>query len=234
MDLMNFRKYTLGSKANTTTNLNQMPSLSLVPVSVSLRKRGFVHDPKSKFMTSPWVMPDNTQQSLKLEADKKFNKRVDHVVNVLTKFVAIASQKFLYNKFYKAGMEKLYKQQSQSGRKWLAGERCWGDIMYEEDMRIAAQKQAYINRLVAMTDAEFYEYNGKVFAEHRQYRQSIAPWLEFMYTIKAKRAEARANLANQKQVWQEVVATHKPAAPVQQRRTQNRGTFSALAESDDE
>jgi hypothetical protein len=208
-----------------------MPSLSLIPVSVSLRKRGFVHDPKAKFMTSPWVMPDNTQQALKLEADKKFNKRVDHVVDVLTKFVAIASYKFLFNKFYKAGMQKLYK--NQSGRKWVTGDRWWGDIMYEEDMRVAAQRQAYINRLVAMPDAEFFEYNGKVFAEHRQYRQNIGPWLEFMYMIKAKRAEARANLANQKQVWQEVVATHRPAAPVQH-RTQNRGAFSALAESDDE
>ena len=209
-----------------------MPSLSLVPVSVSLRKRGFVHDPKAKFMTSPWVMPDNTQQALKLEADKKFNKRVDHVVDVLTKFVAIASYKFLFNKYYKAGMQKLYK--NQSGRKWVTGDRLWGDIMYEEDMRVAAQRQAYINRLVAMSDAEFYEYNGKVFAEHRQYRQNIGPWLEFMYTIKSKRAEARANLSNQKQVWQEVVATHRPAAPVQQRRTPNRGTFSVLEESDDE
>jgi hypothetical protein len=232
MDLVIFRKSTLGSNSKTITNPNQMPSLSLVPVSVSLRKRGFVHDPKAKFMTSPWVMPDNTQQALKLEADKKFNKRVDHVVNVLSKFVAIASQKFLYNKFYKAGLQKLYKQQSQSGRKWLAGERCWGDIMYDEDMRVAAQRQAYINRLIAMTDTEFYEYNGKVFAEHREYRQDLKPWLDFMYTIKAKRAEARANLANQKQVWQEVVVTHKPV--VQRRRTQNRGAFSALAESDDE
>jgi hypothetical protein len=84
-----------------------------------------------------------------------------------------------------------------------------------------------------MTDEEFYEYNGKVFAEHRQYRQNIGPWLEFMQTIKAKRAEARANLANQKQIWHEVSVTRKPAAPVQ-RRTQNRGAFSALAESDDE
>lgn len=210
-----------------------MPSLSLVPVSVSLRKRGFVHDPKAKFMTSPWVMPDNTQQALKLEADKKFNKRVDHVVDVLTKFVAIASYKFLFNKFYKAGMAKHYKKMNDSGRKWVTGDRWWGDIMYEEDMRIAAQRQAYVNRLVAMSDEEFYEYNGKVFAEHREYRQSIQPWLEFMYTIKAKRAEARANLANQKQVWQEVVVTHRPAAPVQ-RRTRNRGAFSALADSDDE
>ena len=209
-----------------------MPSLSLVPVSVSLRKRGFVHDPKAKFMTSPWVMPDNTQQALKLEADKKFNKRVDHVVDVLTKFVAIASYKFLFNKHYKAGMQKLYKKEIQSGRKWVTGDRWWGDIMYEEDMRVAAQRQAYINRLVAMTDAEFYEYNGKVFAEHREYRQNLQPWLDFMYTIKAKRAEARANLANQKQVWQEVIVTHKPV--VQQRRVRNRGAFSALEDSDDE
>jgi hypothetical protein len=105
--------------------------------------------------------------------------------------------------------------------------------MYDEDLRVAAQKQAYINRLVAMTDAEFFEYNGKVFAEHRQYRQDVRPWLEFMYTIKSKRAEARANLANQKQVWQEVVVTHRPTLPVQS-RTQNRGAFSALEESDDE
>jgi predicted HNH restriction endonuclease len=180
-------------------------------------------------MTTPWVMPNNTQQALKLEADKKFNKRVDHVVDVLTKFVAIASYKFLFNKHYKAGMQKLYK--SQSGRKWVTGERCWGDIMYEEDMRIAAQRQAYVNRLVAMSDAEFYEYNGKVFAEHREYRQNLQPWLEFMYTIKAKRAEARANLANQKQVWKEVVITHKP---VVQRRVRNSGAFSALEDSDDE
>jgi hypothetical protein len=204
---------------------------SLIPVSVSLRKRGFVHDPKAKFMTSPWVMPDNTQQALKLEADKKFNKRVDHVVNVLTKFVAIASQKFLYNKFYKSGMAKLYKQQSQSGRKWLAGERCWGDIMYDEDMRVAAIRKAYIDKLVAMPDAEFFEYNRKVFIEHRQYRQNIGPWLEFLETIKSKRAEARANLANQKQVWHEVSVTRKP---VVQRRNLNSGAFSALADSDDE
>ena len=227
MDLVIFRKSTLGSNSKTITNPNQMPSL--IPISVSLRKRGFVHDPKAKFMTSPWVMPNNTQQALKLEADKKFNKRVDHVVDVLTKFVAIASYKFLFNKHYKAGMQKLYK--SQSGRKWVTGDRCWGDIMYEEDMRVAAQRQAYVNRLVAMSDAEFYEYNGKVFAEHREYRQNLQPWLDFMYTIKAKRSEARANLSNQKQVWHEVVVTHKP---VVQRRTPNRGTFSVLEESDDE
>jgi hypothetical protein len=204
---------------------------SLIPISVSLRKRGFVHDPKAKFMTSPWVMPDNTQQALKLEADKKFNKRVDHVVDVLTKFVAIASYKFLFNKYYKAGMAKHYKKERDSGRKWVTGDRWWGDIMYEEDMRIAAQRQAYVNRLVAMSEEEFYEYNGKVFAEHREYRQNIQPWLEFMYMIKSKRAEARANLANQKQVWKEVVVTHKP---VVQRRIPNRGAFSALADSDDE
>jgi hypothetical protein len=209
-----------------------MPSLSLVPVSVSLRKRGFVHDPKAKFMTSPWVMPDNTQQALKLEADKKFNKRVDHVVDVLTKFVAIASYKFLFNKFYKAGMAKHYKKMKDSGRKWVTGDRWWGDIMYEEDLRVAAVRKAYVDKLVAMTDQEFYEYNGKVFAEHRQYRQNIGPWLEFMQTIKSKRAEARANLANQKQVWHEVVVTHKPV--VQQRRVRNRGAFSALEDSDDE
>jgi hypothetical protein len=98
-------------------------------------------------------------------------------------------------------------------------------------MRVTAIRKAYVDKLVAMPDAEFFEYNGKVFAEHRQYRQNIGPWLEFMYMIKSKRAEARANLANQKQVWQEVVVTHKP---VVQRRTQNRGAFSALAESDDE
>jgi hypothetical protein len=208
-----------------------MPSLSLIPVSVSLRKRGFVHDPKAKFMTSPWVMPENTQQALKLEADKKFNKRVDHVVDVLTKFVAIASYKFLFNKYYKAGMAKLYKKQSQSGRKWVTGERSWGDIMCDEDMRVAAIRKAYVDQLVAMPDAEFYEYNRKVFIEHREYRQNIAPWLEFLETIKSKRAEARANLANQKQVWHEVSVTHKP---VVQRRVRNTGAFSALADSDDE
>lgn len=208
-----------------------MPSLSLIPVSVSLRKRGFVHDPKAKFMTSPWVMPENTQQALKLEADKKFNKRVDHVVDVLTKFVAIASYKFLFNKYYKAGMAKLYKKQSQSGRKWVTGERSWGDIMCDEDMRVAAIRKAYVDQLVAMPDAEFFEYNRKVFIEHREYRQNIAPWLEFLETIKSKRAEARANLANQKQVWHEVSVTHKP---VVQRRVRNTGAFSALADSDDE
>jgi hypothetical protein len=104
--------------------------------------------------------------------------------------------------------------------------------MYEEDLRVAAVRKAYVDKLVAMTDQEFYEYNGKVFAEHRQYRQNIGPWLEFMQTIKSKRAEARANLANQKQVWHEVVVTHKPV--VQQRRVRNRGAFSALEDSDDE
>ena len=210
-----------------------MPSLSLVPVSVSLRKRGFVHNAKAPFMTTPWVMPDNTQEALKLEVSKKFNKRVDHVVDVLTKFVAIASHKFLYNKFYKAGMAKHYKKIRDSGRKWLAGERCWGDIMYDEDLRVAEQRKAYVNRLVAMSDAEFFDYNRRVFAEHREYRQDIKPWLDFMYTIKAKRAEARAKLGHQQQVWQEVSFTHRPA-PVQQRRVRNSGAFSALADSDDE
>jgi hypothetical protein len=211
-----------------------MPSPSLIPISVSLRKRGFVHDPKAKFMTSPWVLPEKTQQALKLEASKKFNKRVDNVVDVLSKFVAIASQNFLFNKFYKAGIQKLYKTQSQSGRKWLTGERCWGDIVYEQDLQVAEARKAYVNKLVAMPDAEFYEYNRKVFVEHREYRQNIGPWLEFLETIKSKRAEARANLANQKQVWQEVSVTHRPRPQQVQRQTPNRGAFSALDDSDDE
>ena len=209
-----------------------MPSLLLIPSSVSLRKRGFVHDPKAPFMTSPWVMPDNTQTALKLEAAKKFNQRVDRVISVLTKFVAIASYKFLFNKYYKAGMVKHYKKIRDSGRKWLTGERCWGDIMYDEDIRIAAIRQAYIDRLVAMSEEEFYEYNGKVFAEHREYRQNLGPWLEFMYTIKAKRAEYRAKVAQHKQVWHEVSFVHRPAQV--QRRNPNSGAFSALADSDDE
>ena len=228
MDLVKSKERTLGSNANTM----KMPSL--IPISVSLRKRGFVHDPKAKFMTSPWVLPDKTQQALKLEAAKKFNKRVDNVVDVLSKFVAIASHKFLFNKFYKAGMAKHYKKEPDSGRKWRTGDRCWGDIMYEEDMRIAEQRQTYVNKLVAMSDAEFYEYNGKVFAEHREYRQNLQPWLDFMYTIKSKRAEARANLANQKQVWQEVSVTNRPRQRQVQRQTPNRGAFSALDDSDHE
>jgi len=211
-----------------------MPSPSLIPISVSLRKRGFVHDPKAKFMTSPWVLPEKTQQALKLEASKKFNKRVDNVVDVLSKFVAIASQNFLFNKFYKAGIQKLYKTQSQSGRKWRTGDRCWGDIVYEQDLQVAEARKAYVNKLVAMPDAEFYEYNRKVFVEHREYRQNIGPWLEFLETIKSKRAEARANLANQKQVWQEVSVTHRPRRQQVQRQTPNRGAFSALDDSDDE
>jgi hypothetical protein len=211
-----------------------MPSPSLIPISVSLRKRGFVHDPKAKFMTSPWVLPEKTQQALKLEASKKFNKRVDNVVDVLSKFVAIASQNFLFNKFYKAGIQKLYKTQSQSGRKWRTGDRCWGDIVYEQDLQVAEARKAYVNKLVAMPDAEFYEYNRKVFVEHREYRQNIGPWLEFLETIKSKRAEARANLANQKQVWQEVSVTHRPRPQQVQRQTPNRGAFSALDDSDDE
>ena len=208
-----------------------MTSPSLIPISVSLRKRGFVHDSKAKFMTSPWVLPEKTQQALKLEAAKKFNKRVDNVVNVLSKFVAIASQNFLFNKFYKAGIQKLYKKHVESGRRWRTGDRCWGDIVYEQDLQVAEARKAYVNKLIAMPDAEFYEYNRKVFIEHREYRQNIGPWLEFLETIKSKRAEARANLANQKQVWHEVSVTHKP---VVQRRIPNRGAFSALAESDDE
>jgi len=215
-----------------------MPSLSLIPASVSLRKRGFVHDSNAKFMTSPWVMPNNTQQALKLEADKRFNKRVDDVVNVLTKFVAIASHKFLYNKFYKAGMAKLYKKQSESGRKWLPGERCWGDIVYDEDILAAQMQKAYIEKLVAMPDSEFFEYNRKLFIEYRENRRNIGPLLQFLETIKSKRAEARANLANQKQVWNEVVVTHRPVVqnhrPVVQRRNPNSGAFSALEETDDD
>jgi predicted HNH restriction endonuclease len=209
-----------------------MPSPSLIPISVSLRKRGFVHDPKAKFMTSPWVLPEKTQQALKLEASKKFNKRVDNVVDVLSKFVAIASQNFLFNKFYKAGIQKLYK--NQSGRKWRTGDRCWGDIVYEQDLQVAEARKAYVNKLVAMPDAEFYEYNRKVFVEHREYRQNIGPWLEFLETIKSKRAEARANLANQKQVWQEVSVTHRPRRQQVQHQIRNRGAFSALDDSDDE
>jgi len=128
-------------------------------------------------------------------------------------------------------MAKHYNKIRDSGRKWLTGERSWGDIMYDEDMRVAAIRKAYVDKLVAMPDAEFYEYNRKVFIEHREYRQNIGPWLEFLETIKSKRAEARANLANQKQVWHEVSVTHRP---VVQRRIPNRGSFSALAESDDE
>ena len=207
----------------------------LVPNSVTMRKLGYVLDPTIRgFMRTQWVPKRTLKKQKKIDYEK-----VEHVVNVLERFAKIVSRKWrelldMREKVRKLRME--LKSLLDCGNGSYPN---WGNIMYEEDLRRKAIIDAYHARLVAMPEAELREYNARTIREIREHNDDPWPWMEWMRTVRAKRALAQITVAEHKQVWQEMslknigvpVRLHNKQA-VAKKRVIQKNTFSALADSD--
>ena len=207
---------------------------ALVPYSVRQRSRGLVMDPAIRGISiyqPKWVPAGTTVADRKMA----YNAKVDRVVDALAKFVAI------------------WVKQSRTARREYAVRRAgenwrnavwaisWADISQQDDNRRAAIVAAYHARLVAMPEDQLREYNARTIREIREHNDDPWPWMEWMRTVRAKRAIVQVAAAEHRQVWQEMslknigvpVRLHNTQAVTKKRVVvQKKNTFSALADSD--
>jgi hypothetical protein len=197
--------------------------MSMIPTSVRMRARGYVFNPHTKFMTTPWVHAIEIA-----EKTRAFNKRVNDTVDILAKFAIIASRQFRANKVYTTKMLEYYRKKAANPRQFKHGEMSWADIMEIEDQKAAAEtiriREAYIARLVSMSEPEIIRYHQLTMAEHRRHHEDYRPWMDFITMIHQRRRANRVAVVEHAQVWTEI---NRPRRP-------NSGAFGALADSDDE
>ena len=106
--------------------------------------------------------------------------------------------------------------------------------------RRAAIVAAYHARLVAMPEDQLREYNARTIREIREHNDDPWPWMEWMRTIREKRALAEVAAAEHRQVWQEMsfknngvpIRLYNKQAVTKKRMVQSKNNFAALAESD--
>jgi len=199
-----------------------------------MRKLGYVLDPTIRgVMRTQWV-PKRTPKKQKIDYEK-----VERVVNVLERFAKIVSRKWRAVLDKRAEFRRFRASVLKLLECGLGRYFNWANLMYEEDLRRKAIREAYHARLVAMPEAELREYNARTIREIREHNDDPWPWMEWMRTVRAKRALAQITVAEHKQVWQEMslknigvpVRLHNKQA-VAKKRVVHKNTFSALADSD--
>jgi hypothetical protein len=207
--------------------------LSLVPYSVRMRSRGLVLDPAIRGISinqSKWVPTGTTVADRKLA----YNAKVDRTVDALAKFVAIWVQQSR-----RVRREYAVRKASEDWRNavWAIS---WADISQQDDNRRAAIVAAYHARLVAMPEDQLREYNARTIREIREHNDDPWPWMEWMRTIREKRALAQVAAAEHRQIWQEMsfknigvsIRLHNKQAVTKKRMVQSKNNFAALADSD--
>jgi len=206
--------------------------LAFVPRSVTMIKRGYVRDPKAKYMHDPWVLKGFTVAD---KAKKAVNLRADRVLNALERFKAIwVAQSRTARREYAVREASL----AWTSAVWSIS---WADIMESEDKAQKAVRKAFETRLIMMPDAELIEYNARTIQEIRTHNDDVWPWVEFMRGVRAKRV-ARARLEENLNAWREMalatigvpVTLHNKQASAKKRVVRRTGGFSALDDSDSE
>ena len=208
---------------------------ALVPYSVRQRSRGLVLDPAIRgisMLQSKWVPAGTTVADRKLA----YNAKVDRTVDALAKFVAI-----WVKQSRTARREYAVRKAGQDWRNavWAIS---WADISQQDDNRRAAIVAAYHARLVAMPEDQLREYNARTIREIREHNDDPWPWMEWMRTIREKRAVAQVAAAEHRQVWQEMsfknigvpIRLHNKQAVTKKRMVQSKNNFAALADSDND
>ena len=202
-----------------------------------MRKLGYVLDPTIRgVMRSQWVPKRTPKQKIDYE-------KVERVVNVLERFAKLVSRKWRAVLDKRAEFGRFRDSVLKLLECGLGRYFSWGNLMYEEDLRRQAIRDAYHARLVAMPEAELREYNARTIREIREHNDDPWPWMDLMRKIRAKRALVQITVAEHKQVWQEMslknigvpVRLHNTQAVAKKRVIQmKKNTFSALADSDSE
>jgi hypothetical protein len=205
---------------------------ALVPFSVRQRSRGLVLDPAIRgisMLQSKWVPAGTTVADRKLA----YNAKVDRTVDALAKFVAIwVKQSRTARREYAV---------RKAGEDWrnAVWSISWADLAEQDDNRRKAIVDAYHARLVAMPEDQLREYNARTIREIREHNDDPWPWMEWMRTVRAKRALVQVTVAEHKQVWQEMslknigvpVRLHNTQA-VTKKRVIRKNTFAAFEDSD--
>ena len=202
-----------------------------------MRKLGYVLDPTIRgVMRSQWVPKRTPKQKIDYE-------KVERVVNVLERFAKLVSRKWRAVLDKRAEFGRFRDSVLKLLECGLGRYFSWGNLMYEEDLRRQAIRDAYHARLVAMPEAELREYNARTIREIREHNDDPWPWMDLMRKIRAKRALVQITHAEHKQVWHEMslknigvpVRLHNTQAVAKKRVIQmKKNTFSALADSDSE
>jgi hypothetical protein len=192
--------------------------IQLIPYSVTMRKLGYVLDTTIRgFMRTQWVSRGALQRK------KVMDEKVDRVVHVLEKFAKIVSRKWRVLLDKRAEIRKL-RSYLIPMLQTVGPYEQWGNIVYEEDLRQKKIQdeiqQAYFDRLVAMTDAEWVAHNQRVFRQIYINREEIKPWIEIANGINRRRLEARKAINEGQAVWTEI----KPKLKIRS------GRFNALEE----
>ena len=192
--------------------------IQLIPYSVTMRKLGYVLDTTIRgFMRTQWVSRGALQRK------KVMDEKVDRVVHVLQKFAKIVSRKWRVLLDKRAEIRKL-RSYLIPMLQTVGPYEQWGNIVYVEDLRQKKIQdeiqQAYFDRLVAMTDAEWVAHNQRVFRQIYINREEIKPWIEIANGINRRRLEARKAINEGQAVWTEI----KPKLKIRS------GRFNALEE----
>jgi hypothetical protein len=183
-----------------------------------MRKLGYVLDTTIRgFMRTQWVSRGALQRK------KVMDEKVDRVVHVLEKFAKIVSRKWRVLLDKRAEIRKL-RSYLIPMLQTVGPYEQWGNIVYVEDLRQKKIQdeiqQAYFDRLVAMTDAEWVAHNQRVFRQIYINREEIKPWIEIANGINRRRLEARKAINEGQAVWTEI----KPKLKIRS------GRFNALEE----
>ena len=192
--------------------------IQLIPYSVTMRKLGYVLDTTIRgFMRTQWVSRGALQRK------KVMDEKVDRVVHVLQKFAKIVSRKWRVLLDKRAEIRKL-RSYLIPMLQTVGPYEQWGNIAYVEDLRQKKIQdeiqQAYFDRLVAMTDAEWVAHNQRIFRQIYINREEIKPWIEIANGINRRRLEARKAINEGQAVWTEI----KPKLKIRS------GRFNALEE----
>ena len=192
--------------------------IQLIPYSVTMRKLGYVLDTTIRgFMRTQWVSRGALQRK------KVMDEKVDRVVHVLQKFAKIVSRKWRVLLDKRAEIRKL-RSYLIPMLQTVGPYEQWGNIVYVEDLRQKKIQdeiqQAYFDRLVAMTDAEWVAHNQRIFRQIYINREEIKPWIEIANGINRRRLEARKAINEGQAVWTEI----KPKLKIRS------GRFNALEE----
>ena len=192
--------------------------IQLIPYSVTMRKLGYVLDTTIRgFMRTQWVSRGALQRK------KVMDEKVDRVVHVLEKFAKIVSRKWRVLLDKRAEIRKL-RSYLIPMLQTVGPYEQWGNIVYVEDLRQKKIQdeiqQAYFDRLVAMTDAEWVAHNQRIFRQIYINREEIKPWIEIANGINRRRLEARKAINEGQAVWTEI----KPKLKIRS------GRFNALEE----
>jgi hypothetical protein len=150
--------------------------MQFVPYSVSMRARGFVHDPSNRNpFVSSWVPAGCTK------ADRRraeMTKKADKVIDVLARFVERWVQQSR-----RARREYAIRK---AGEDWTRGVWSihWGNLMYEEEERI-----------LAMTEPEFLAEAQFRIARCKASNTGVFPVIEWIRSMRIQREEKKKTQA---------------------------------------